>query len=50
MEYKLYDNSCYRNARDRSPGARHDPPLKDVVAGIIRFLERKGLLPDGPQG
>ena len=47
MEYKLYDNSRYREARDRSPGARQDPPLEDVVAGIIRFLERKDPLPDG---
>ncbi len=50
MEYKLYDNARYREARDRSPGARQDPTLEDVVAGIIRFLQRKGLLPDGARG
>ena len=47
MEYKLYDNSRYRDARDRSPFGRHDAPLEDVVAGIIRFLKRRELLPDG---
>lgn len=47
MEYKLYDNSRYRDARDRSRFGRQDAPLEDVVAGIIRFLRRRELLPDG---
>jgi len=50
MEYKLYDNSRYRAARDRSPAGRQDAPLEDVVAGIIRFLKRKELLPDDRLG
>jgi thioester reductase-like protein len=45
MEYKLYDNSCYRSARNRSPYGLQDAPLEDVVAGIISFLKRKNLLP-----
>jgi len=44
MEYKLYDNSCYRSARDQSPYGLQDPPLENVVAGIIRYLRRKDLL------
>jgi thioester reductase-like protein len=47
MEYKLYDNSCYREARDSSPSSLQDAPLEDVVAGIIAFLRRKHLLPGG---
>jgi len=45
MEYKLYDNSCYRSARSQSPFGLQDAPLEDVVAGIISFLKRKNLLP-----
>ena len=46
MEYKLYDNSGYRDARDRSSFGMQDPALEDVVAGIIDYLDRKRLLPD----
>ena len=45
MEYKLYDNSRYREARDSSPSSQQDAPLEVVVAGIIAFLRRKDLLP-----
>jgi thioester reductase-like protein len=44
MEYKLYDNSCYRSARSQSPFGLQDAPLEDVVAGIISFLKCKDLL------
>jgi thioester reductase-like protein len=44
MEYKLYDNSGYRSARDKSPFGWQDAPLDDVVAGIVSFLKRKNLL------
>lgn len=50
MEYKLYDNSCYRAARNSSPSGLQDAPLEDVVAGIIAFLRRKDLLPGGLHG
>jgi thioester reductase-like protein len=48
MEYKLYDNSCYRRARDQSPFGLQDAPLEDVVEGIVRFLKTKSLLPNAP--
>ena len=50
MEYKLYDNSGYRGARDRSPFGLQDAPLESVVAGIVSFLRRKSLLPHAPSG
>jgi thioester reductase-like protein len=50
MEYKLYDNSAYRSARDQSPFGLQDPPLENVVAGVLRYFKRKGLLPHGLAG
>jgi thioester reductase-like protein len=44
MEFKRYDNSNYRRARDRAPGAVPDPPLSEVVAGILRFMAKHGIL------
>ncbi|MGO9326883.1 MAG: thioester reductase domain-containing protein [Steroidobacteraceae bacterium] len=43
MEFKRYDNSAYRAARDRSLWGRRDPPLDDTIAGILSFMERKGI-------
>ena len=45
MEFKRYDSSGYRRARARAPGAAADPPLDEVVAGIVRFMRRRGILP-----
>jgi thioester reductase-like protein len=44
MEFKRYDNRHYREARDRAPFARPDPPLEEVVLGIVRFLRRHGVI------
>jgi thioester reductase-like protein len=44
MEFKRYDSSNYRSARDRSPSGIPDPPLEEVVAGIVRFMNRHGVL------
>ena len=44
MEFKRYDNRHYREARDRAPFARPDPPLEDIVLGIVRFLRRHGVI------
>ena len=44
MEFKRYDNSNYRRFRDALPGGRTDPPLHDVVLGIVRFMRRHGLV------
>ena len=48
MEYKLYDNANYRNARDKSPLGIEDPSLEKVVTGIVDFLKRKNLLQHEP--
>ena len=44
MEFKRYDNSDYRSFRDRSTFGRADPPLHDVVSGILRFLQKRRLV------
>jgi thioester reductase-like protein len=44
MEFKRYDNRSYREARERSPWGREDPPLEDVVGGIVRFMRRWDLI------
>ena len=44
MEFKRYDNSQFQQARDRSSQARADPPLRDVVLGILRFMRRRGIV------
>jgi thioester reductase-like protein len=43
MEFKRYDNSNYRHARDATPFGLVDPSLKDTVLGILRFMRRYGL-------
>ena len=49
MEFKGYDNRNYRAARARAPFAREDPPLEEVVDGILRFMARNDLVPStGP--
>jgi hypothetical protein len=44
MEFKRYDNENYRRFREASPSGRSDPPLRDVVLGIVRFMRRHDLL------
>ncbi|MGD8360917.1 MAG: AMP-binding protein, partial [Gemmatimonadota bacterium] len=46
MEFKRYDSSNYQRARDRSPAGMPDPPLVNVVAGILRFMGKHGILED----
>ena len=46
MEFKRYDNSNYRRFRDASPFGKADPPLADVVGGILRFMRRRHLVND----
>lgn len=47
MEFKRYDNSNYRRVRDASPFGKADPPLHDVVLGILRFMRKHGLVNAG---
>ena len=44
MEFKRYDSRNYRAARERSPHGLSDPPLEDVVGGILRFMARQGII------
>lgn len=44
MEFKRYDNRNYRRFRDESAFGRPDPPLSDVVLGILLFLRRHALV------
>lgn len=44
MEFKRYDSSGYRAARDACPGGMPDPSLEDTIRGILRFMKRRGLI------
>jgi thioester reductase-like protein len=44
MEFKRYDNSTYQKARDASAWGIPDPSLEDTVAGILKFMHRKGII------
>ena len=44
MEFKRYDNSNYRHLRDASVFGKADPPLHDVVLGMLRFMRKHGLV------
>jgi thioester reductase-like protein len=44
MEFKRYDNSNFRRARAATMHGRPDPPLHDVVLGMLRFMRRHGLV------
>ena len=46
MEFKRYDNSNYRAAREAAPGGQADPSLEDVVSGIAQFMRQKGMMDD----
>jgi thioester reductase-like protein len=44
MEFKRYDNSNYQKYRGQSRWGKEDPCLEDVVIGILRFMERQGIV------
>ncbi len=44
MEFKRYDSSRYQAARDASACGKPDPSLEDTVNGILRFMQRKGII------
>jgi thioester reductase-like protein len=47
MEFKRYDNSSYQSARDMSAWGKPDPSLEETVHGILRFMQRKGIISVG---
>src|SRR5580658_3121597 len=44
MEFKRYDSSRYQAARSASAWGKADPSLEDTVNGILRFMQRKGII------
>ena len=44
MEFKRYDSSSYQAARDASAWGKPDPSLEATVNGILRFMQRKGII------
>ena len=44
MEFKRYESSTYQAARDASIWGRPDPSLEDTVNGILKFMNRKGII------
>ena len=46
MEFKRYDNSGYRAARAACKFGVEDPPLEEVVLGMLRFMRRQGIVDD----
>jgi thioester reductase-like protein len=44
MEFKRYDSSCYQAARDAAAWGKPDPSLEDTVNGILKFMQRKGII------
>jgi thioester reductase-like protein len=49
MEFKRYDSSSYQAARDASQWGIPDPSLEDTVAGILKFMHRKGIISVAPR-
>jgi len=47
MEFKRYDSSSYQAARDASAWGKPDPSLEDTVNGILKFMQRKGIISVG---
>ncbi len=44
MEFKRYENRSYQEARDASVWGKPDPSLEDTVNGILKFMNRKGII------
>lgn len=44
MEFKRYESSNYKQARDGSKEGIQDPSLEDTVRGMLLFMIRKGII------
>jgi len=44
MEFKRYDSTSYQAARNASTFGKQDPSLEDTVNGILKFMQRKGII------
>ena len=47
MEFKRYDSSRYQAARNASAWGKPDPSLEETVNGILKFMQRKGIISVG---
>ncbi|MGI4853108.1 MAG: thioester reductase domain-containing protein [Janthinobacterium lividum] len=44
MEFKRYESTTYQAARDAAAWGRPDPSLEETVNGILKFMNRKGII------
>jgi thioester reductase-like protein len=44
MEFKLYDSTNLKTARNASEWGKQDPSLEDTVRGILIFLSKNGII------
>src|SRR5580693_4705343 len=44
MEFKRYDSTSYQAARNAAAWGQPDPSLEDTVSGILKFMQRKGII------
>jgi thioester reductase-like protein len=44
MEFKRYDSSSYKTARNASAWGMADPSLEETVSGMLRYMQRKGIV------
>ncbi|MBL7793636.1 MAG: thioester reductase domain-containing protein [Saprospiraceae bacterium] len=44
MEFKLYNNDNYLNAKNKSAACLPDPSLEDTVKGMLLFMQNKGII------
>jgi thioester reductase-like protein len=49
MEFKRYESSVYQAARNASVWGKPDPSLEDTVNGILKFMNRKGIISIAPR-
>lgn len=49
MEFKLYSSDNYKTARDASPWGKPDPSLKEIVKGIVTFMQHKNIINVGKE-
>jgi hypothetical protein len=44
MEFKLYDSTNFKKARNASPYGKQDPSLVETVRGILLFLKKHNII------
>ncbi|MFN8354495.1 MAG: thioester reductase domain-containing protein [Spirosomataceae bacterium] len=44
MEFKLYNNDNYKNAKSHSKASLADPSLENTIKGMLLFMKKKGII------